>query len=97
MAEARRIIDAGNVDGVVLRLTGGLAVRHYAIDLEFAEREYSDIDLVGRRRETAGVIALFTHLGCSAGACAPASASACAGTTRSTSGRAGGPTRRRPS
>ena len=37
MAEARRIIDAGNDRGVVLRLTGGLAVRHYAIDLEFAE------------------------------------------------------------
>ena len=30
MAEARRIIDSGNERGVVLRLTAGLAVRHYA-------------------------------------------------------------------
>ena len=44
MAEARRIIDSGNERDVVLRLTGGLAVRHYAIDLEFAERDYSAID-----------------------------------------------------
>ena len=36
MGEARTIVDAGNERGVVLRLTGGLAVRHYAIDLEFA-------------------------------------------------------------
>ena len=38
MVEARRIVDSGNDRGLVLRLTGGLAVRHYAIDLEFAER-----------------------------------------------------------
>lgn len=39
MAEARRIVDCGNERGVVLRLTGGLAVRHYAIDLDSAERD----------------------------------------------------------
>lgn len=39
MAEARRIIDSGNERGVVLRLTADLAVRHYAIDLELAERD----------------------------------------------------------
>jgi hypothetical protein len=63
MAEARRIIDGGNGRGVVLRLTGGLAVRHYAIDLDFAERDYSDIDLVGLRREATGIITLFSDLG----------------------------------
>src|SRR5664279_6030385 len=63
MAEARRIIDAGNGRGVVLRLTGGLAVRHYAIDLEFAERDYSDIDLIGLAREAGGIGELFTDLG----------------------------------
>jgi len=63
MAEARAIIDHGNAAGVVLRLTGGLAIRHYAIDLEFAEREYSDIDLIGRKREVADVGQVFHDLG----------------------------------
>src|SRR5664279_350752 len=63
MAEARRIIDAGNDRGVVLRLTGGLAVRHYAIDLEFAERDYSDIDLIGLERQTTEIYQVFLDLG----------------------------------
>jgi len=63
MAEARRIIDAGNEAQVTLRLTGGLAVRHYAIDLEFAERDYSDIDLIGRRRESGESARVFASLG----------------------------------
>jgi hypothetical protein len=63
MQEARTIIDAGNAAGVVLRLTGGLAVRHYAIDLEFAEREYSDIDLIGLKRQVADVGEVFRGLG----------------------------------
>ena len=63
MAEARRIVDSGNERGVVLRLTGGLAVRHYAIDLEFAEREYSDIDLIGRKRQVVDVGEVFRDLG----------------------------------
>ncbi len=46
-----------------LRLTGGLAVRHYAIDLEFAEREYSDIDLIGLKRQVAEVGDVFRDLG----------------------------------
>jgi hypothetical protein len=63
MVEARAIIDQGNAHGVVLRLTGGLAVRHYAIDLEFAEREYSDIDLIGLKRQVAEVGQVFRDLG----------------------------------
>jgi hypothetical protein len=63
MAEARVIIDHGNEQGVVLRLTGGLAVRHYAIDLEFAEREYSDIDLIGLKRQVVEIGAVFADLG----------------------------------
>ncbi len=63
MAEARRIVDTGNEHGVVLRLTGGLAVRHYAVDLQFAEREYSDIDLIGLRRQAGEVHEVFTTLG----------------------------------
>jgi hypothetical protein len=63
MAEARAIVDAGSERDVVLRLTGGLAVRHYAIDLEFAEREYSDIDLIGRKRQVVGIGEVFRGLG----------------------------------
>jgi hypothetical protein len=63
MAEARTIIDLGNARGVVLRLTGGLAVRHYAIDLEFAEREYSDIDLIGLKRQVVETGEVFRDLG----------------------------------
>jgi hypothetical protein len=63
MDEARRIIDAGNDRDVVVRLTGGLAVRHYAIDLDFAERDYSDIDLVGLRRQAGELHDLFADLG----------------------------------
>jgi hypothetical protein len=63
MAEAHAIIDAGTRQDVVLRLTGGLAVRHYAIDLEFAEREYSDIDLIGLKRQVVAVGDVFRGLG----------------------------------
>lgn len=63
MEEAHTIIDAGNAAGVVLRLTGGLAIRHYAIDLEFAEREYSDIDLIGLKRRIAEIGGVFSDLG----------------------------------
>lgn len=63
MAEAHAIIDAGTWQDVVLRLTGGLAVRHYAIDLEFAEREYSDIDLIGLKRQVVAVGEVFRELG----------------------------------
>jgi hypothetical protein len=63
MAEAHAIIDAGNERTVVLRLTGGLAVRHYAIDLEFAEREYTDIDLIGLKRQVVAVGDVFRDLG----------------------------------
>jgi hypothetical protein len=63
MEEAHTIIDAGNAAGVVLRLTGGLAIRHYAIDLEFAEREYSDIDLIGFKRQAGAIGDVFGDLG----------------------------------
>ena len=47
MAEAMDIIDAARDQGAQLRLTGGLAVRRYCTDLDFMDREYSDIDFVG--------------------------------------------------
>jgi hypothetical protein len=63
MAEARTIIDTGREHAVVLRLTGGLAVRHYAIDLDFAERDYSDIDLIGLARQAGDIANMFAGLG----------------------------------
>jgi hypothetical protein len=63
MGEAHTIIDTGRDMDVVLRLTGGLAVRHYAIDLDFAEREYSDIDLIGLARQAGDIGEVFAGLG----------------------------------
>ena len=54
MAEAMDTIDAARAQGVQLRLTGGLAVRRYCTDLDFMDREYSDIDFVGRSRPEEG-------------------------------------------
>ena len=38
-------------------------MRHYAIDLEFAEREYSDIDLIGLKRQVVAIGDVFRDLG----------------------------------
>jgi len=61
--EARRIVDAGNARGVALRMLGGLAVREHCRESSFCERDYSDIDLVGRRRQYGDIAALFRDLG----------------------------------
>jgi Fic family protein len=47
MREAMAMIDAAHRAGVDVRLAGGLAIRRHCIDLEFMDREYSDVDLVG--------------------------------------------------
>ena len=41
------MVDVARRAGVDVRLAGGLAVRRHCIDLEFMDREYSDVDLVG--------------------------------------------------
>jgi Fic family protein len=63
MAEARAIVDAARERGILLRLTGGLAVRHHCTDLAFMEREYSDIDFVGSSEQRKELHQLFTELG----------------------------------
>ncbi len=63
MAEARSIIDAGRRARVVLRLTGGLAIRRYCTDLAFADRDYGDIDMVGRSSQIRKIAELFARLG----------------------------------
>ena len=63
MAEAMAIIDAAREQGVQLRLTGGLAVRRYCMDLEFMDREYSDIDVVGLSSQFKDLHPVFAGLG----------------------------------
>ncbi len=62
MAEAMDTIDAARAKGVQLRLTGGLAVRRYCTDLEFMDREYSDIDFVGRSDQKKDIHEVFETL-----------------------------------
>ena len=57
------MIEAARRHGARLRLTGGLAVRRYVTDLDFMEREFSDIDLVGLSDESARIARAFEDLG----------------------------------
>jgi hypothetical protein len=63
VAEAETIIAAAARHEARLRLTGGLAVRRFCSDLEFMDREFSDIDLVGRAAQSARVSKAFAELG----------------------------------
>ena len=62
-AEALAVIEAARRHGARLRLTGGLAVRRYATDLAFMDREFSDIDFIGLSRESARLQRAFAGLG----------------------------------
>jgi Fic family protein len=62
MTEAMDTIDAARAQGVTLRLTGGLAIRRYCTDLDFMDREYSDIDYVGLSDEKKEIHAVFESL-----------------------------------
>ncbi|MBU7018116.1 MAG: hypothetical protein HXS44_11460 [Theionarchaea archaeon] len=63
MEEAIRIVDAASENGVSLRLLGGLATRLHCEIVEFCERDYSDIDLVGLSKEKQEIITVFKDLG----------------------------------
>ena len=63
MAEAMALIDEARRSGVQVRLMGGLAVRRYCTDLDFMDREYSDIDLVGLSVQNRELHEVFTRLG----------------------------------
>lgn len=63
MAEARIIVDTARRHAVTLRLIGGLAVRRYCRDLEFVDREFSDIDLIGLSRQAGRLPRVFAELG----------------------------------
>jgi hypothetical protein len=61
--EAVRIVDAATENGVTLRLLGGLATRLHCEIVDFCERDYSDIDLVGLSGEKKEITDIFSHLG----------------------------------
>jgi hypothetical protein len=61
--EARRIVDAARERGIDLRLMGGLGVREHCAQLAFCERDYADLDMVGRRRQFRAIAELFADLG----------------------------------
>lgn len=63
VAEARRVIDAARERGLVLRLFGGLAVRAHCTVIGFCERDYADIDVVGRRSQSKELRTLMLDLG----------------------------------
>jgi len=63
MAEAVTIIDTARRHDALLRLTGGLAVRRYATDLDFMDREFSDIDFIGLSSQGARLRRVVEQLG----------------------------------
>ncbi len=63
MNEAMAMVDAARMRGARLRLTGGLAIRRYCTDLDFMDREYSDIDFIGLSAERKEIHEVFDGLG----------------------------------
>ena len=63
MSEAMAMIDVARRAGVDVRLAGGLAVRRHCIDLNFMDREYSDVDLVGLSGQKEALLGVFSDLG----------------------------------
>jgi hypothetical protein len=61
--EACRIVDAARARGIALRLLGGLAVRAHCSEMAFCDRDYEDLDMVGRQRQLKDITALFVDLG----------------------------------
>ncbi|MGO8685082.1 MAG: hypothetical protein ACLQUT_10965 [Thermoleophilia bacterium] len=62
LAEGQQIVALAERRQVTLRLTGGIAVYHYALDRAFAEREHNDIDLVGLQQQASAIATLFSSL-----------------------------------
>ena len=63
MTAAMAMVDAARAEGVDVRLVGGLAVRRHCVDLTFADREYSDVDLVGVSEQAEALRGVFAGLG----------------------------------
>ncbi len=63
MKEAMAMVDVARRAGVDVRLAGGLAVRRHCIDLDFMDREYSDVDLVGLSSQREALYGVLDGLG----------------------------------
>lgn len=63
IAEAIRIIDIARKKGAILRLIGGLAVRNHCEIIDFCERDYGDIDLVGLKKHFKKINETFKEAG----------------------------------
>lgn len=61
--EALRIINTAKKHDVLLRLIGGLAIRNHCEIIDFCERDYSDIDLVGTRQQATQISKVMNELG----------------------------------
>jgi hypothetical protein len=63
--EAKRIIEVGQSQNVVLRLLGGVAIgiRCPSVSNPAIARKYPDIDLAGFKKQGRGIRKLFTELG----------------------------------
>jgi Fic family protein len=63
MREAMATVDMARRAGVDVRLAGGLAIRRHCVDLNFLDREYSDVDLVGLSGQREALCGIFSDLG----------------------------------
>ncbi|MFX0097324.1 MAG: hypothetical protein ACFE7E_06145 [Candidatus Hodarchaeota archaeon] len=63
ITEAIRLIDSAREKGVILRLIGGLAARNHCKIINFCERDYSDIDMVGLGKQAKKIVKLFKENG----------------------------------
>lgn len=64
LEEAKKIVGAGQKNGVVLRLIGGFAIRFHCHGSHSGHlREYHDIDVYGLSKERMGIASVFEKLG----------------------------------
>ncbi|MHA1754749.1 MAG: hypothetical protein ACTSYR_04460, partial [Candidatus Odinarchaeia archaeon] len=61
--EAKEIIDKALSRKITLKLIGGLAVRNHCEIIDFCERDYLDIDMVGLSKQIKGIKEIFQELG----------------------------------
>jgi hypothetical protein len=61
--DVREILDAAQERRIKLRVLGGLAIRKHCYEVDFCEREYADIDLVGLGSQSSDIVKLMVELG----------------------------------
>jgi len=61
--DVRQILDAAEANGIKLRVLGGLAIRKHCYEIDFCERKYADIDLVGLSGQSSDIVKLMLDLG----------------------------------